>query len=95
MCAPSQLCGPRVRTPPQLAAFRAAVSCGGAVAHAAAPFFRVTGERGEIVISGRGLQPGGGGLRLFAAGLPVEGVEHCPPSERRGFCAAFEVRERR
>ncbi|KAL1526974.1 hypothetical protein AB1Y20_015663 [Prymnesium parvum] len=74
----------------RLATFRAAVSGRGAVAHTAAPFLRVTGQVGELVISGTGLLPGGGGLRLFAPHLPSEGEEQLAPSERRGFCAAFE-----
>lgn len=78
--APSGLCG----------VFRAAVSGAGAMAHPSCPFMRVTGQSGEIVISGTGLQPGGGGLLLFAPGLPAEGVEQLAPAPHpRGFCAAF------
>ena len=74
----------------RLATFRAAVSGAGAMAHASAPFLRVTGRTGELALCGTALHEGGGGLRLFRRDLPAEGVEQLPaPPAPRGFCAAW------
>ena len=79
------------RTPSGLTGvFRASVSGSGIAAHASCPFMRVTGQVGELVISGTCLQSGGGGLRLFAPGLPLEGKEQLPAGQPRGFCAGFD-----
>lgn len=43
---------------------------GAPMAHDACPFLRVTGTAGELVVSGEGLRPGGGGLRVYTAASP-------------------------
>ena len=61
------------------------------MAHDTCPYFRVTGDKGEIVIHGDGLfkdKPGAGGLRLYNEKHPV-GQELFPPDRKGGFFLGF------
>jgi UDP-N-acetyl-2-amino-2-deoxyglucuronate dehydrogenase len=61
------------------------------MAHADCPYFRITGNKGELVIHGDGLfkeQPGAGGLRLYDQDNPT-GKEMFAPDRAGGFFLGF------
>lgn len=61
------------------------------MAHDTCPYFRVTGTKGELVISGDGLaktKPGAGGLRLYNENNP-NGVDLLPQDRMGGFFLGF------
>jgi UDP-N-acetyl-2-amino-2-deoxyglucuronate dehydrogenase len=61
------------------------------MAHDICPYFRITGNKGEIVIHGDGLfkeKPGAGGLRLYNEAHP-EGVEQFALDRQGGFFLGF------
>jgi predicted dehydrogenase len=61
------------------------------MAHDACPYFRITGDAGEIVIHGDGLfkdKPGAGGLRLYNQEHP-DGIEMFSNDRRGGFFNGF------
>jgi UDP-N-acetyl-2-amino-2-deoxyglucuronate dehydrogenase len=61
------------------------------MAHDACPYFRITGNKGELVIHGNGLfkeQPGAGGLRLYDHENPL-GKELFAPDRAGGFFLGF------
>lgn len=61
------------------------------MAHDACPYFRITGNKGEIIIHGDGLfkaNPGAGGLRLYNNEHPL-GKEMFPMDRQGGFFLGF------
>ena len=61
------------------------------MAHDACPYFRITGDQGEIIIHGDGLfkdQPGCGGLKLYNTEHPY-GKEMFPSDRKGGFFLGF------
>ena len=58
--------------------------------HDAAPYFRLTGTKGELIIPGTGLNPnGGGGLRLYNETYP-NGHDLFPTDRQGGFFLGFQ-----
>ena len=59
------------------------------MAHDMCPFFRITGTEGELVVSGTGLDPnGGGGLRLYNA-ENLDGTNMFAADRQGGFYLGF------
>lgn len=61
------------------------------MAHDTCPYFRITGDKGELVIHGNGLfreEPGSGGLRLYDGANP-NGKELFPQDRMGGFFLGF------
>ena len=60
------------------------------MAHDTCPYFRITGDQGELVIHGDGLlrRPGAGGLRLYNEDHP-EGQEQFAATREGGFFLGF------
>jgi hypothetical protein len=61
------------------------------MAHDVCPYFRITGDGGELVIHGNGLfreEPGAGGLRLYNKDNP-KGKELFPQDRMGGFFLGF------
>ena len=61
------------------------------MAHDTCPYFRITGDKGELVIHGNGLfreEPGAGGLLLYNEENP-KGVELFPQDRTGGFFLGF------
>lgn len=58
--------------------------------HDAAPYFRLTGTKGELVVAGTGLNPnGGGGLRIYDDEYP-RGKDLFSKDRQGGFFLGFE-----
>ena len=88
--APSSL-----RQPPGAGPLIATYSCNmlatAPMAHDTCPYFRITGNQGEIVVHGDGLfkaNPGAGGLRLYNEEHPM-GKEMFPADRKGGFFLGF------
>jgi predicted dehydrogenase len=61
------------------------------MAHDACPYFRITGDKGELVIHGNGLfreEPGAGGLRMYNKENP-KGMELFSQDRVGGFFLGF------
>ena len=60
------------------------------MAHDICPYFRITGDKGELIIHGDGLlrHPGAGGLRLYNEKNPT-GLELFPSDREGGFFLGF------
>eukprot|EP00930_Biecheleria_cincta_P014701 TRINITY_DN12532_c0_g1_i1.p1 TRINITY_DN12532_c0_g1~~TRINITY_DN12532_c0_g1_i1.p1 ORF type:complete len:432 (-),score=72.37 TRINITY_DN12532_c0_g1_i1:457-1752(-) len=71
------------------ASFQTTMLAEGPVCESASPFFRITGLKGELVISGRSMQPNQGGATLFDRNCIEGGLPLLTPHARRGFHAAF------
>ena len=73
-----------------LATFSANMMHTAPMCHDAAPYFRLTGTKGELVIAGTGLNPnGGGGLRLYDNEHP-NGYDLFPKDRQGGFFLGFQ-----
>eukprot|EP00746_Dinoflagellata_sp_MGD_P088771 gnl/MRDRNA2_/MRDRNA2_35092_c0_seq1.p1 gnl/MRDRNA2_/MRDRNA2_35092_c0~~gnl/MRDRNA2_/MRDRNA2_35092_c0_seq1.p1 ORF type:complete len:634 (-),score=129.02 gnl/MRDRNA2_/MRDRNA2_35092_c0_seq1:79-1980(-) len=71
-----------------VASYQCTLIAEGPVCHDTAPFFRVTGTKGEVVIRGTGMQKGHGDALLCANGN-TEGVSLLSTGIEPGFQAAF------
>jgi UDP-N-acetyl-2-amino-2-deoxyglucuronate dehydrogenase len=77
---------------PLIATYSCVMLATAPMAHDICPYFRITGNQGEIIIHGNGLfqqQPGAGGVRLYNDQYPT-GQELFPPNRQGGFFLGFQ-----
>jgi predicted dehydrogenase len=77
---------------PLIATYSCVMLATAPMAHDICPYFRITGNQGEIIIHGNGLfqqQPGAGGVRLYNDQYPT-GQELFPLNRQGGFFLGFQ-----